>query len=60
MLKDKETNEDNEDTKEWHEDTKEWHEDSWCHLCGGTMTWCICCRMYTSECCQDYGTCACS
>ncbi len=28
--------------------------------CGGNMSWCGCCEMYSSGCCVDYGTCACS
>lgn len=32
-----------------------------CDLCGdGEMTWCTCCKVYSSNCCCDYGTCACS
>ena len=31
-----------------------------CILCGGQMVWCSCCRMYSSTCCEDYGTCMCS
>lgn len=28
--------------------------------CGGEMTWCNCCEMFSNNCCQDYGTCQCS
>lgn len=31
-----------------------------CYHCGGTMTWCDICRMYSSYCCETYGTCMCS
>ncbi len=34
--------------------------DSTCELCGGTMTWCTCCEVYSSDCCEQYGTCMCS
>ena len=35
-------------------------EDGECPECGGTMTWCESCRMWSKECCEDYGTCECS
>ena len=28
--------------------------------CGGYMTWCGCCKVWTHTCCVDYGTCMCS
>lgn len=31
-----------------------------CRHCGGHMTWCESCRMYSSNCCEDYGSCLCS
>lgn len=31
-----------------------------CYECGGNMSWCSCCEMYTRTCCVDYGTCMCS
>lgn len=31
-----------------------------CYMCGGKMTWCSCCDMYSSYCCEEYGTCQCS
>lgn len=32
-----------------------------CELCeDGHMTWCALCLRWTSTCCCDYGTCACS
>ena len=31
-----------------------------CSNCGGTMTWCDLCRMWSKSCCEDYGTCMCS
>ena len=31
-----------------------------CPDCGGVMTWCTCCDMYSQHCCVDYGTCGCS
>lgn len=33
---------------------------STCSMCGGAMTWCSCCEMWSSHCCCDYGTCQCS
>ena len=31
-----------------------------CSDCGNYMSWCSCCQMWSSNCCQDYGTCQCS
>ncbi len=31
-----------------------------CYHCGGQMTWCSCCEVWSSNCCIDYGTCMCS
>lgn len=31
-----------------------------CPSCGGTMTWCESCMMWTQTCCEEYGTCLCS
>ena len=31
-----------------------------CPYCGGQMTWCSCCEVWSSNCCIDYGTCMCS
>jgi len=31
-----------------------------CHMCGNDMTWCSTCQVWSSNCCQDYGTCMCS
>ncbi len=31
-----------------------------CPYCHGTMTWCSCCEMCSSNCCETYGTCMCS
>ena len=31
-----------------------------CDMCGGYMSWCTCCEVWSSTCCQDYGTCQCS
>jgi len=28
--------------------------------CGGQMSWCDCCQMYSNNCCVPYGTCQCS
>jgi hypothetical protein len=36
------------------------HGDNTCNLCGGQMTWCSCCQVWSSTCCCDYGTCECS
>ena len=33
---------------------------STCWMCGGQMTWCSCCEVWSSNCCCDYGTCMCS
>lgn len=32
----------------------------WCPDCGGQMTWCESCRMWSAYCCEEYGTCMCS
>jgi len=34
--------------------------ESTCEWCGGQMTWCECCQVYSHNCCVDYGTCECS
>lgn len=31
-----------------------------CPYCGGYQTWCRCCEVWSSTCCQEYGTCECS
>lgn len=31
-----------------------------CPYCDGYMSWCSCCEMWSSDCCEDYGTCQCS
>ena len=31
-----------------------------CNSCGGRMTWCSCCGVWTQLCCEKYGTCMCS
>ena len=31
-----------------------------CEKCGGVMSWCNTCQMWTRNCCTDYGTCQCS
>ena len=31
-----------------------------CSMCGGQMSWCSCCEVWTSTCCCEYGTCQCS
>ena len=36
------------------------HKKAICSHCGGIMTWCSCCEMFSSTCCEDYGTCLCS
>jgi hypothetical protein len=36
------------------------HDDNTCLYCGGEMSWCSVCRVWTSDCCQEYGTCECS
>lgn len=34
--------------------------DSRCPYCCGEMEWCSICQMWTSTCCEEYGTCQCS
>ena len=34
--------------------------EGYCTNCGGQMTWCSSCDMWTETCCDTYGTCACS
>jgi pyruvate dehydrogenase complex dehydrogenase (E1) component len=31
-----------------------------CKMCGGQMSWCSCCEVWSSYCCEEYGTCQCS
>jgi hypothetical protein len=31
-----------------------------CNMCGGQMTWCSCCEVWSSHCCVEWGTCQCS
>ena len=31
-----------------------------CPHCYGIMSWCSCCEMWSSNCCETYGTCMCS
>jgi hypothetical protein len=31
-----------------------------CPYCGGQMSWCTCCEVWSSNCCIEYGTCQCS
>lgn len=31
-----------------------------CPECGGEMTWCELCQMWSRTCCEDFGTCECS
>jgi hypothetical protein len=31
-----------------------------CDECGGQMSWCDTCQMWTRNCCVEYGTCQCS
>lgn len=33
---------------------------SWCTNCGGEMTWCEVCQMWSAFCCEEYGSCGCS
>jgi len=35
-------------------------DDHTCNLCGGEMTWCSSCEVWSSTCCCEYGTCQCS
>lgn len=34
--------------------------DNTCPRCGGQMTWCSVCKVWSKTCCIDYGTCMCS
>ena len=31
-----------------------------CEYCGGQMTWCSGCEMWSTTCCEEYGSCQCS
>lgn len=31
-----------------------------CPFCGGKMTWCEGCGMWSKTCCQDWGSCQCN
>jgi len=31
-----------------------------CLICGGYMTWCSGCEIWSRTCCEEYGTCECS
>jgi len=31
-----------------------------CESCGGKMTWCTTCRVWSKKCCEEYGSCMCS
>lgn len=31
-----------------------------CDNCGGQLSWCRSCQMWSRHCCTDYGTCQCS
>jgi hypothetical protein len=31
-----------------------------CEVCGGQMSWCEGCQMWSRTCCDEYGTCMCS
>lgn len=31
-----------------------------CPYCGGRMSWCSCCEVWSRTCCEEYGTCQCS
>ena len=31
-----------------------------CPDCGGCMSWCTICDVWTKDCCQDYGSCLCN
>lgn len=44
----------------WNDDGYFCSDNETCHMCGGRATWCSCCQTYSSNCCQDYGTCQCS
>ena len=34
--------------------------DNTCPVCGGQMTWCSVCEVWSRTCCEEYGTCQCS
>ena len=31
-----------------------------CEYCGGTLTWCETCKVWSRTCCESYGSCMCS
>lgn len=31
-----------------------------CEYCGGNLSWCSCCEVWSRNCCIEYGTCECS
>ena len=39
---------------------KENKENGICPYCDCSMTWCDGCNMWSSKCCQEYGSCECS
>lgn len=39
---------------------QEKEEDTECSNCGGELSWCSSCMMYSRTCCEEYGTCQCS
>lgn len=39
---------------------EEYYGESRCPSCYGRMTYCETCRMWSSYCCEEFGTCACS
>ena len=47
------------DEREEEEEVGQWEENK-CSECGGYMTWCEGCRMWSRTCCEQYGTCLCS
>ena len=52
--------EDKEEEVHWLDKDEDGTEDPTCPDCGGEMTWCDCCRMWSQNGCVDYGACQCS
>ena len=51
------------ETRKQARQTKYWRYgrgDGTCPDCGGQMSWCSCCQVWSKSCCVDYGTCQCS
>lgn len=42
------------------DDAYDRNQEDYCTECGGHMTWCDLCNMWSRTCCDEYGTCMCS